>query len=482
MGTILGGLNLGNLTGGTDDKGETASVDFSFGNVMRCMCFTREDPLEPKKQLVKISESLEKVSERLSKIESVSVKDIGRRRSSMKSRRSMGSLQEEGSPVEEDFEEEEDVVESFNAKVEVEDPASKRNDETSPYWIEDSRLKLGRVDYLSGGEINFWKEMIKKYLQPLEMTEQEKRSQKRGLEEYRDVIIFTFLFTNALYIVGVTMLQTKSEIFINWTMFEDWFGWDAGGLDGLQHNVTFIKPETESLKATIQITRTHEQLDMIGLFFLVTFFSITAIQMVGMFMHRIQTLCHYISTTSLDFFGPKKGKSFNDEINKAGLHVAKQLQNPQKVKTEEEERKEFLKGRRATIADLNKYHKKVKGGGETINLEKEFVSKYNNLDLSSQDDPVMRGLSVRRDTLHALKARRESMAPGHRKNMSVSFGKPKTSTSTIGTASHWKSQDGDSDFAEEDFSEFSGSYRGSGRNSYQFDYDTSHNNNYSSDM
>ena len=47
----------------------------------------------------------------------------------------------------------------------------------------------------------------RKYLQPLEMTEQEKRSQKRGLEEYRDVIIFTFLFTNALYIVGVTMLQ-----------------------------------------------------------------------------------------------------------------------------------------------------------------------------------------------------------------------------------------------------------------------------------
>ena len=55
---------------------------------------------------------------------------------------------------------------------------------------------------------------------------------------------------------------------------------------------------------------------MIGLFFLVTFFSITAIQMVGMFMHRIQTLCHYISTTPLDFFGPKKGKLLNDEINK----------------------------------------------------------------------------------------------------------------------------------------------------------------------
>ena len=71
----------------------------------------------------------------------------------------------------------------------------------------------------------------------------------------------------------------------------------------------------------------------------------------------------------------------------------------------EEERQEMLKGRRATIADLNKYHKEVtiiykksqkenddmqelkikrtnpkgKGAGETINLEKQFVKGLQNL-------------------------------------------------------------------------------------------------------
>jgi hypothetical protein len=60
----------------------------------------------------------------------------------------------------------------------------------------------------------------RKYLLPLEMSDKEKREQKRGLEEYRDVIIFTFLFTNALYVVGVTMLQMQSDIYIKWTLFD----------------------------------------------------------------------------------------------------------------------------------------------------------------------------------------------------------------------------------------------------------------------
>eukprot|EP00091_Calanus_sinicus_P014454 TRINITY_DN32000_c0_g1_i1.p1 TRINITY_DN32000_c0_g1~~TRINITY_DN32000_c0_g1_i1.p1 ORF type:complete len:212 (+),score=43.36 TRINITY_DN32000_c0_g1_i1:243-878(+) len=42
VGTLLDQFNLGG------DGGETASVDFSLGNVMRCMCFTHDDPLEPK--------------------------------------------------------------------------------------------------------------------------------------------------------------------------------------------------------------------------------------------------------------------------------------------------------------------------------------------------------------------------------------------------------------------------------------------------
>ena len=65
LGTLLDQFNLGG------DKGDTASVDFSIGNVLRCMCFSYEDPLEPKKQLVKIASTLDDVSKRLNKMEAV---------------------------------------------------------------------------------------------------------------------------------------------------------------------------------------------------------------------------------------------------------------------------------------------------------------------------------------------------------------------------------------------------------------------------
>ena len=65
------------------------------------------------------------------------------------------------------------------------------------------------------------------------------------------------------------------------------------------------------------------------------------------------------------------------DIKQAATHVARNLQNPEGAKTQvlfkndrrdisqnmiskEEERQEMLKGRRATIADLNKYHKEVR--------------------------------------------------------------------------------------------------------------------------
>ena len=38
----------------------------------------------------------------------------------------------------------------------------------NPFWIEDKQLGRGPVDYLSGAEITFWKDLIEKYLHPLD--------------------------------------------------------------------------------------------------------------------------------------------------------------------------------------------------------------------------------------------------------------------------------------------------------------------------
>lgn len=38
----------------------------------------------------------------------------------------------------------------------------------NPYWLEDKALVRGVVDFLTGGEIQFWKDMLEKYLYPID--------------------------------------------------------------------------------------------------------------------------------------------------------------------------------------------------------------------------------------------------------------------------------------------------------------------------
>lgn len=44
---------------------------------------------------------------------------------------------------------------------------------TNPYWIEDPDLRKGEVDYLSNSEILFWKDLIDKYLYPIDQNKDE---------------------------------------------------------------------------------------------------------------------------------------------------------------------------------------------------------------------------------------------------------------------------------------------------------------------
>lgn len=52
-------------------------------------------------------------------------------------------------------------------------PKEERDDLINPYWIEDKALKRGEVDYLPGPEVQFFKDLIEKYLYPLLKNPQE---------------------------------------------------------------------------------------------------------------------------------------------------------------------------------------------------------------------------------------------------------------------------------------------------------------------
>lgn len=49
-----------------------------------------------------------------------------------------------------------------------------RNFLVSPYWLEDEGLKKGEVDFLSPQEEQFWKDLLEKYLFPIDEDKAEK--------------------------------------------------------------------------------------------------------------------------------------------------------------------------------------------------------------------------------------------------------------------------------------------------------------------
>ena len=52
----------------------------------------------------------------------------------------------------------------------------KRDDLYNPYWIEDPDLPRSAVDYLSSNEISFWKDLLEKYLYPIDANKEEQVS------------------------------------------------------------------------------------------------------------------------------------------------------------------------------------------------------------------------------------------------------------------------------------------------------------------
>jgi len=386
----------------------------------------------------------------------------------------MGSLKEEdnesekrGSILEED-EEEEDTEE------ERQEERPRRDERSSPYWIEEEKLGKGPVNFLKESEIDFWDKMITKYLLPFDPSPVEQAKEKKELAEYRDSFIFTFVMINVLYIVGVIMLQFQANFKIDWILFEHF---DVHGQDGLKYAFEYTHPENTGAPPELVILRTNvDKLDVIGLAFLIMFSSIVVAQMVGMIFHRWQTLCQYIASTRLQIFDESEINP-NNELTKVANDIVRSMQAPE---TESASKGQKVAERRKTISALVTDQRKTGGGGEEINLEKNFRIRFENTDLNS--NKVMRRLSTRRGTMAELNRRRQSYVDlAERRRSSVML----TSINTRGSSFSSNNGNGyydnkgyeeDSVFEDDDnFTEFSGSTYNrhpTGRNSVQFDVST----------
>lgn len=92
----------------------------------------------------------------------------------------------------------------------------KRDPLINPLWIEDKALK-GPMTHLSENEMQFWKDMLDKYLHPIDENKEEKARISAELKELRNKAVFSFFMFNALFILIVFLLQLhKDNLYLNW--------------------------------------------------------------------------------------------------------------------------------------------------------------------------------------------------------------------------------------------------------------------------
>merc|ERR1712038_1191681 len=189
------------------------------------------------------------------------------------------------------------------------EPKEERDDLINPFWIEDRDLGRGEVDHLSGVEIQFWKDLIDKYLSPIDADKKREAQILAGLTELRNKAVFYFAMFNALFVLIVFMLTLhKDTLHIDWPF-------------GVKENITITEDEQ------VIITKEYLHLEPIGIVLVFFFFAIVVIQLIAMLFHRFGTISHILASTDLNCC-TKKEDVLSDKalIEKNAVEIVKQMQ------------------------------------------------------------------------------------------------------------------------------------------------------------
>ncbi|KAA0193149.1 hypothetical protein HAZT_HAZT001339 [Hyalella azteca] len=89
-------------------------------------------------------------------------------------------------------------------------------------------------------EIQFWKDLIAKYLFPLNKNAEEQKRIQLQLKELRNISVFSFCMMNAIFVIIVFLLQlNKDKIHITWPL-------------GIKTNITY-DPDTNEARAAKEL-------------------------------------------------------------------------------------------------------------------------------------------------------------------------------------------------------------------------------------
>ncbi|XP_076380076.1 hyaluronan synthase-like protein kkv isoform X2 [Megalopta genalis] len=391
-----------NGVGANDD--EEGSIEISLAGLFKCMFCTHGQTSGEKEQLVTIGESLDHLGKRLEVIERA-VDPHGhasnKRRASSVGSRTAATLDDIGEDPAEDREchSDTETVTSQNTEGNREG----NNFPSRPFWLSDEGLKKGEIDVLSLQEEQFWKDLLEKYLYPIDEDKAEKARIAADLIELRNKSVFAFFMFNALFVLIVFLLQlNKDQLHVVWPL-------------GVKTNITYIEETSE-----VRITKEYLQLEPIGLVFVFFFALILVIQFTAMLFHRFGTFAHILASTSLDWHCCKKTKDLSDEalLPKDAVEIVRDLQRLDGMEGDYEEGSGSGPGRRKTIRNLEKSRRKT----QAINtLDVAFRQRFFSM---SDGNGLPRNMSTRRSAraFKAFEGRRNSIMAMRRKSQMQTLG------------------------------------------------------------
>nr|XP_033334461.1 chitin synthase chs-2 isoform X6 [Megalopta genalis] len=391
-----------NGVGANDD--EEGSIEISLAGLFKCMFCTHGQTSGEKEQLVTIGESLDHLGKRLEVIERA-VDPHGhasnKRRASSVGSRTAATLDDIGEDPAEDREchSDTETVTSQNTEGNREG----NNFPSRPFWLSDEGLKKGEIDVLSLQEEQFWKDLLEKYLYPIDEDKAEKARIAKDLKDLRDQSVFAFFMLNALFVLIVFLLQLNKDLLhVKWPF-------------GIKTNITYDDQTQE-----VRITKEYLQLEPIGLVFVFFFALILVIQFTAMLFHRFGTFAHILASTSLDWHCCKKTKDLSDEalLPKDAVEIVRDLQRLDGMEGDYEEGSGSGPGRRKTIRNLEKSRRKT----QAINtLDVAFRQRFFSM---SDGNGLPRNMSTRRSAraFKAFEGRRNSIMAMRRKSQMQTLG------------------------------------------------------------
>ena len=261
------------------DSKKKGNMEFSLGNLFSCLCCTSEDQTDSKKELMVMADKLDKIEKALN-INNQPKQVI------------KPELPPEETPVA--------TTEEF-IKVTVEKPKVKSRvrigPSEEPYWMERNEENLRKCEilakakqvYIHEEEESFWRDMIDKYLKPLDEDKDQKKRVEEGLRELKNAVSMGFVLINVLWVTAIFMLQSNTE-----QLGMRWFF----GAKGPQISFDTTNPEEANL---VFMQYEYLRLEPVGVVFVLAFIFIIALQMLGMFSHRLLTLGHIVSSTNIAF-------------------------------------------------------------------------------------------------------------------------------------------------------------------------------------